>query len=133
GPVDPSAVNCALQTARELIGTVPLMGICLGHQILALAAGAETGRLAFGHHGCNHPVKSLLDGTVAITSQNHNFAVQPESLPSTLELTHVNLNDGTVEGIRHRTEPVFSVQYHPEAAPGPHDSKNLFQQFRQMF
>ncbi len=133
GPGDPAGVKSAIKTARDLIGTVPLMGICLGHQILALAAGAETGRLTFGHHGCNHPVKSLLDGTVAITSQNHNFAVRPETLPAALELTHVNLNDGTVEGIRHRTEPVISVQFHPEAAPGPHDSKDLFQQFRQMF
>ncbi|MDO5581598.1 MAG: glutamine-hydrolyzing carbamoyl-phosphate synthase small subunit [Planctomycetia bacterium] len=133
GPGDPVGVKYAIETAHELIGSVPLMGICLGHQILALAAGAETERLAFGHHGCNHPVKCLINGSVAITSQNHNFAVRLETLPKTLELSHVNLNDGTVEGIRHRTEPVFSVQFHPEAAPGPHDAKSLFQQFRQMF
>ena len=100
--------------------------------MLGLACGAKTGRLHFGHHGCNHPVKNLLTGEIEITSQNHNFAVMPESVPPELEVTHLNLNDGSIEGIRHRTLPAFSVQYHPEAAPGPHDSRYLFAQFREL-
>ena len=111
---------------------LPLMGICLGHQLLALACGAKTARLKFGHHGCNHPVKNLATGKVEITSQNHNFAVVPESVPGCLEVTHVNLNDNSIEGIRHKTLPAFSVQYHPESCPGPHDSNYLFNQFREM-
>ena len=111
---------------------IPIMGICLGHQLLALACGAKTGRLAFGHHGCNHPVKELATGKVQITSQNHNFAVLADSLPPELEVTHVNLNDGTIEGLRHKTLPAFSVQYHPEACPGPHDAAPLFDRFRAM-
>ena len=109
---------------------IPIMGICLGHQLLALACGAKTGRLAFGHHGCNHPVKELATGKVQITSQNHNFAVLADSLPPELEVTHLNLNDGTIEGLRHKTLPAFSVQYHPEACPGPHDAAPLFDRFR---
>ena len=111
---------------------IPMMGICLGHQLLALACGAKTVRLKFGHHGCNHPVKNLATGKVEITSQNHNFAVLPESVPACLEVTHVNLNDGSIEGLRHKTLPAFSVQYHPEACPGPHDSQYLFSEFRKM-
>ncbi|MBR1587324.1 MAG: carbamoyl phosphate synthase small subunit [Kiritimatiellae bacterium] len=111
---------------------LPVMGICLGHQLISLACGAKTARLKFGHHGCNHPVKNLLAGKVEITSQNHNFAVVPESVPDCLEVTHVNLNDGSIEGVRHKTLPAFSVQYHPESCPGPHDSNYLFNQFKEM-
>ena len=131
GPADPAAVTYAIENIRKLF-PLPIMGICLGHQLLALACGAKTARLKFGHHGCNHPVKNLLTGKVEITSQNHNFAVVVDSLPDCLEVTHVNLNDGTIEGIRHKTLPAFSVQYHPEACPGPHDSAYLFGEFRKM-
>lgn len=132
GPGDPSAVRGAIEAAKDLLGKVPVMGICLGHQILSLAAGATCGRLKFGHHGCNHPVKNLLDDSIAITSQNHNFAVLPESVPDSLEVTHLNLNDQTIEGIRHKTLPMVSVQFHPEAAPGPNDAKKIFRQFRKL-
>ena len=132
GPADPAAVTYAIENIRALLGQMPVMGICLGHQLLALACGAKTGRLKFGHHGCNHPVKNLLTGKVEITSQNHNFAVLPESVPGCLEVTHVNLNDGSIEGLRHKTLPAFSVQYHPEACPGPHDSRYLFDEFRKI-
>ena len=132
GPADPAAVTYAIENIRKLLGKVPIMGICLGHQLLSLACGAKTGRLKFGHHGCNHPVKNLATGKVEITSQNHNFAVLRESVPESLEVTHINLNDGTVEGVRHKTLPAFSVQYHPEACPGPHDSNYLFAQFRNL-
>ena len=133
GPADPAAVTYAIEAARELLGKVPLMGICLGHQILGLAVGGKTYRLKFGHHGCNHPVKELATGRVEITSQNHNFSIQADSLdPEKVEVTHLNLNDQTIEGIRHKKMPMFAVQYHPEASPGPHDSSYLFQQFRRL-
>ncbi|MEI6165598.1 MAG: glutamine-hydrolyzing carbamoyl-phosphate synthase small subunit [bacterium] len=133
GPADPAAVTYAIEAARELLGKVPLMGICLGHQILGLACGGKTYRLKFGHHGCNHPVKNLRTGAVEITSQNHNFSVDPDSLDKTiLDITHVNLNDQTVEGLSHKKEPMFCVQYHPESSPGPHDPYYLFTQFREL-
>lgn len=132
GPADPAAVSYAINAAKKLIGKVPIMGICLGHQILGIAAGADRFRLKFGHHGCNHPVMKLDDQTVEITSQNHNFAIDADSFPSCLELTHINLNDNTVEGIRHKNEPMFAVQYHPEASPGPHDPFYLFAAFKEM-
>ncbi len=132
GPGDPAAVTYAIKNIRNLIGKKPIFGICLGHQLLALALGARTYKLKFGHRGANHPVKNLGTAVVEITSQNHGFAVDPDSLPADLELTHLNLNDNTVEGFRHRSEPVFCVQYHPEASPGPHDSDYLFKQFRQI-
>ena len=129
GPGDPAALNYAHDAVRELIGKRPLFGICLGHQILALALGGRTFKLKFGHRGANQPVKDLRTGKVAITSQNHGYAVDPDSLPKDLEVTHVNLNDGTVAGLRHREHPAFSVQYHPEASPGPHDASYFFGEF----
>jgi len=133
GPADPAALGYAINNIRALVGKVPLMGICLGHQLLGWALGGRTRRLKFGHHGCNHPVKELASGTVEITSQNHNYMVDMETLDTgAVEVTHINLNDNTVEGMRHRREPAFSVQYHPEAAPGPHDSRYLFHRFKQL-
>ena len=132
GPADPAAVTYAIESIRKLLGKAPIMGICLGHQLLSLACGAKTMRLKFGHHGCNHPVKNLATGQVEITSQNHNFAVDPATVPECLEVTHVNLNDGSIEGVHHKTLPAFSVQYHPESCPGPHDSKYLFKDFKEM-
>ncbi|MDA0323420.1 MAG: glutamine-hydrolyzing carbamoyl-phosphate synthase small subunit [Verrucomicrobia bacterium] len=133
GPADPDAVTYAIDTVSHLIGKKPIMGICLGHQILGLACGGKRFRLKFGHHGCNHPVKDLATDRVEITSQNHNFAIDADSLDlSKVEITHINLNDQTVEGIRHRNEPMFGVQYHPESSPGPHDPFYLFDRFRAM-
>ncbi len=132
GPGDPEPVNYAIETVKELLDKKPIFGICLGHQILALAQGASTYKLKFGHRGGNHPVRNQLSGKVEITSQNHGFAVEPSSLPDHLEVTHINLNDETLEGIRCKNIPAFSVQYHPEASPGPHDSRYLFKEFIHM-
>ena len=130
GPGDPAAVPYAIANARALVADdLPIFGICLGHQILALAMGGRTYKLKFGHRGANHPVKQLDTGRVEITSQNHGFAVDPAALPSDVRVTHLNLYDGTVEGLRHATKPVFCVQYHPEASPGPHDADYLFRLF----
>jgi carbamoyl-phosphate synthase small subunit len=130
GPGDPAAVDYAIQNVRELTqADKPMFGICLGHQILGLALGGKTFKLKFGHRGANHPVKFLETGRVEITSQNHGFAVDPESLPSDVKVTHLNLYDGTVEGLRVTDRPIYSVQYHPEASPGPHDADYLFKQF----
>jgi carbamoyl-phosphate synthase small subunit len=129
GPGDPAAVTHAIETVKGLLGYKPIFGICLGHQIMALAVGAKTYKLKFGHRGANHPVKNLLTGSIEISSQNHGFAVDPDSLPSRAEVTHLNLNDNTVSGLRLLDVPAFCVQYHPEASPGPHDSDYLFEEF----
>lgn len=131
GPGDPEAVAGATDTISGLLGEVPIFGICLGHQLLSLTLGLEAFKLPFGHHGGNHPVRNLSDGTVEITSQNHNFCVADDSVAG-IEITHINLNDKTVEGIRSLEAPAFSVQYHPEAGPGPHDSRYLFERFDQL-
>jgi carbamoyl-phosphate synthase small subunit len=132
GPGDPEGVPYAIEAIRQLIGVKPIFGICLGHQILGLALGGKTYKLKFGHRGGNQPVMHLPTQKVEITAQNHGFAVDADSLPAEIEVTHLNLNDRTVEGMRHRELPVFSVQYHPEASPGPHDSWYLFERFRAM-
>ncbi len=133
GPGDPEGVPYAIETLRQLIGKKPIFGICLGHQLLGLALGGKTFKLKFGHRGANQPVKDLKTGKVMITSQNHGFCVDPNSLnPAEVELTQVNLNDQTLEGMRHRRFPIFSVQYHPEASPGPHDTQDLFGEFVKM-
>ena len=133
GPGDPEPVDYAVKAIRDMMGRVPVFGICLGHQLCGLALGGKTYKLKFGHHGGNHPVRNNATGKVEITAHNHNFAVDPDSINANeVELTHVDLNDQTLEGLRHKTLPLFSVQYHPEAAPGPHDSHYLFHDFRQM-
>ena len=133
GPGDPEPVDYARDNIRRLMGKTPIFGICLGHQLIGLALGGRTYKLKFGHHGGNHPVKRLESGKIEITAHNHNFAVDPDSLKqSEVELTHVDLNDNTLEGLRHRSLPLFSVQYHPEASPGPHDSHYLFKDFVKM-
>jgi carbamoyl-phosphate synthase small subunit len=129
GPGDPAAATYAVETLKKLLGRVPIFGICLGHQLMALALGARTYKLPFGHHGINHPVRYLPTEHVEVTSQNHGFAVDAESLPTGVEVTHINLNDQTLEGFDHRDMPAFSVQYHPEASPGPHDATYLFTRF----
>lgn len=130
GPGDPEPIDYAVNTVRDLLGKKPIFGICLGHQILGLALGGKTAKLKFGHHGANHPVKYLPTAAVEITAQNHGFIVDANTLPSDeVEITHINLNDGTLEGFRHKTIPAFSVQYHPESAPGPRDSRYLFENF----
>ena len=132
GPGDPEPLTYAVETISGLLGKTPVFGICLGHQLLSLACGAKTFKLKFGHRGANQPVQNVATGRVEITSQNHGFAVAEDSLPKSLEVTHLNLNDRTIEGVRHRELPAFSVQYHPESSAGPHDSAYLFGEFRKM-
>ena len=133
GPGDPAVVTYVIDTVKDLLGKVPIFGICLGNQILGLALGGKTYKLKFGHHGANHPVKDFEGNRIAVTSQNHGFCVDIKSLDSReVEVIHLNLNDQSVEGIRHRNFPAFSIQYHPESAPGPHDAKYLFNQFIEM-
>jgi carbamoyl-phosphate synthase small subunit len=132
GPGDPEPLDYAISNVRELKGKAPLFGICLGHQIFGLALGGKTYKLKFGHHGGNHPILNHETGKVEITAQNHNYNVDPATLPQDVAQTHTNLNDGTLAGLKHKTEPMFSVQYHPEASPGPHDSHYLFKDFRKM-
>jgi len=133
GPGDPAAVKYVIETTRKLIGKIPIFGICLGHQMLGLALGGKTYKLKFGHHGANHPVKDLRTGRVSITVQNHGFCLDIDSLPKKdIQITHINLNDHTLEGMRHKRLPIFSVQFHPEASAGPHDAEYLFKEFVNM-
>ena len=132
GPGDPAAVEYGIETVKQILGEKPIFGICLGHQILAIALGAKTFKLKFGHRGINHPVKNMGEKTIEITSQNHGFAVELESLPQNVISTHINLNDNTSAGIESIDYPAFSVQYHPESSPGPHDSRYLFKKFIRM-
>jgi carbamoyl-phosphate synthase small subunit len=132
GPGDPEPLEYAIANVRALQGKAPLFGICLGHQIFGLALGGKTYKLKFGHHGGNHPILNHETGKVEITAQNHNYNVDPATLPDDVAQTHTNLNDGTLAGLKHKSDPMFSVQYHPEASPGPHDSHYLFRDFRKM-
>ena len=132
GPGDPSAVGYAIENTKKLIGKIPIMGICLGHQIIALAIGGKVQKLKFGHHGCNQPVMHNATRATGITSQNHNYAIMPQGIENKAEITYLNLNDGSVEGLKLKNEKVFSVQFHPEAAPGPHDAAHIFGEFRDM-
>ena len=132
GPGDPALLGYAVETARGLIGRVPIMGICLGNQVIGQALGGRTFKLKFGHRGANHPVLDVASGAVHITAQNHGYAVDPDSLPSEVEVSHINLNDGTVEGLRHRSLPIISIQYHSEASPGPQDNDYLFDRFLEL-
>ena len=132
GPGDPALIDYAVETARGLVGKVPVFGICLGNQVLARAFGGSTFKLKFGHRGANHPVRDLRTGRAYITAQNHGYAVDADSLPADIEVTHLSLNDGTVEGLRHRSMPVMAIQYHSEASPGPRDSEHVFDEFARM-
>ena len=132
GPGDPELLDYIVDTVKKLVGKKPMMGICLGNQLIARAFGAKTFKLKFGHRGGNHPVRDLTTGQVYVTAQNHGYGIEPDSVKDGLEITHINLNDGTVEGVRHRELPVFCIQYHSEASPGPWDSTYLFQDFLEM-
>lgn len=133
GPGDPSDLPEVIETVKSLLGKKPISGICLGLQIIALALGAETTKMKFGHRGCNHPVKNLINGKVTITSQNHGYMIKKDTLTNDMEVTHININDGTIEGVKHKSLPVMGVQYHPEACPGPHDSNIIFDDFINMY
>lgn len=133
GPGDPADLPTVLENLKILLDSKPVAGICLGMQIMAMALGAETVKMKFGHRGCNHPVKNVVTGKVAITSQNHGYMVKEDTLTDSMEITHININDGTIEGVRHKSLPIFGVQYHPEASPGPRDSNNIFDEFINLF